>query len=215
MSDTNSAEPTQPESASPEPVEPKKKSKGLPTWVWFVGTFATVSLLGNALFGGNTWITSGVNFVNSTIAALSVEEDRSKDPFCLSGAVSEIDRANVLTVVNEADALVQTTTGAIGFAALTEDPEELANAIGTVKDSGPRYLVVGERLLTATDCGNATFEYLMEDFGNSMVAMGENFSQWNPESISEDPILLITVAPLIESAATKAQAILTYLETVE
>jgi len=39
--------------------EPKKKSKGLPTWVWFVGTFAIVSLLGNVVFGGNTWITTG------------------------------------------------------------------------------------------------------------------------------------------------------------
>jgi hypothetical protein len=200
------------EQTPPESSDPKKKSKGLPTWVWFVGTFAIVSLVGNVVFGGNTWITSGVNFVNNTIATLTAGEDRSKDPFCLTGEVSDIDRQNALTVVNEADALVQTTTGAIGYASLTEDPEELANAIGTVMESGPRYLEVGKRLLTATDCADETFEYLMEDFGNSLVAMGENFSQWNPQTLSEDPLLLITVTPLIESAATKARAILTYVD---
>lgn len=197
-----------------EPSEPKKKSKGLPTWVWFVGTFVIVSLLGNVIFGGNTWITSGVNFVNNTIATLSYEEDKSQDEFCLTGQVTESDRENAVNVVTEADSLVQTTTGAIGYASLTEDPEELATAIGIVRDSGPRYLVVGERLLTATDCGDETFEYLMEDFGNSMVAMGENFSQWSPESLIDDPLLLITVAPLIESAATQARAILTYVESL-
>lgn len=197
-----------------EPTEPKKKPKGLPTWVWFVGTFAIVSLLGNVVFGGNTWITTSLNFINNTVSSLTAEPDRSKDPFCLSGKVSEIDRANVVTVVNEADLLVQATTGAIGYASFTEDPEELANAIGTVRDSGPGYLVIGERLLTASDCGDPTFEYLMEDFGNSMVSMGENFSKWNPETLSEDPLLLITVTPLIESAATKARAILTYVENL-
>lgn len=197
-----------------EPSEPKKKSKGLPTWVWFVGTFVIVSLLGNVIFGGNTWITSGVNFINNTIATLSYEEDKSQDEFCLTGQVTESDRENAVNVVTEADSLVQTTTGAIGYASLTEDPEELATAIGIVRDSGPRYLVVGERLLTATDCGDETFEYLMEDFGNSMVAMGENFSQWSPESLIDDPLLLITVAPLIESAATQARAILTYVESL-
>ena len=45
-----------------------------------------------------------------------------------------------------------------------------------------------------------------------MVAMGENFSQWNPDSLLDDPLLLITVTPLIESAATQAKAILTYVE---
>ena len=129
---------------------------------------------------------------------MTAEEDRSQDPFCLTGEVSEIDRENALEIVNEADALVQTTTGAIGYASLTEDPEELADAIGSVRESGPRYLVVGERLLTATDCGDETFEYLMEDFGNSMIAMGENFSQWDPDSLLDDPLLLITVTPLIE-----------------
>jgi hypothetical protein len=200
------------EQTPPESSEPKKKSKGLPTWLWFIGTFAAVSLLGNAVFGGNTWITAGVNFVNNTIATLTAEPDRSEDPFCLSGEVSETDRANALTVVNEADLLVQTTTGAISFASMSDDPEDLAQAISTVRDSGPGYLVIGERLLTATDCGDATFEYLMEDFGNSMVSMGENFSQWDPQTLSEDPVLLITVTPLIDSASTKARAILTYLE---
>jgi hypothetical protein len=45
-----------------------------------------------------------------------------------------------------------------------------------------------------------------------MVSMGENFSQWDPQTLSEDPVLLITVTPLIDSASTKARAILTYLE---
>ena len=214
MSDTNPTEPNQPQPIPAVPAEPKKKSKGLPTWVWFVGTFAIVSLLGNVIFGGNTWITSGVNFVNNTIATLSFEEDTSRDDFCLTGEVSESDRVNAVTVINEADQLVQSTTGAIGYASLTEDPEELATAIGIVRDSGPRYLIVGERLQTATGCGDPTFEYLMGDFGNSMVAMGENFSQWNPESLLDDPLLLITVTPLIETSATKAKAILTYVETL-
>ena len=208
------SEQTPPEPIPAIPAEPKKKGKGLPTWVWFVGTFAIVSLLGNVIFGGNTWINSGVNFVNSTIAALSYEEDTSQDPFCLTGEVTEIDRTNALSVVNEADQLVQSTTGAIGYASLTEDVEELQNAILIVRESGPRYLVVGERMLTATDCQDPTFEYLMEDFGNSMIAMGENFSQWDPDSLLDDPLLLITVTPLIESAATKAQAILTYVESL-
>lgn len=191
---------------------PKKNSKGLPTWVWFVGTFAIVSLLGNVVFGGNTWITTASNFVTTTFAQLTAEPDRSKDPFCLSGKVTEVDRENALTVVTEADALVGTTTGAIGFASMTDNPDELATAINTVRESGPNYIVLGDRLLTAKDCDDKTFEYLMKDFGDSMVAMGENFQQWDPESLSEDPLLLITVTPLIESAATKARAILTYLE---
>jgi hypothetical protein len=212
MSEQNPPEPIPAEPNPTEPAGKKKKGKGLPTWVLFVGTFAIVSLLGNVVFGGNTWITSSVNFVNNTIASWSYEEDKSQDPFCLTGELSESDLANAATAVNEADALVQTTTGAISFASMTEDPEELAKAISTVRDSGPGYLVVGERLLTATNCTDETFKYLMEDFGNSMVSMGENFSQWDPQTLSEDPLLLITVTPLIESAATKARAILTYLE---
>jgi hypothetical protein len=197
-----------------EPIPSEKpKKKGLPTWVWFIGTFAVVSLLGNIVFGGNTWITSGINFINNTIASFSVEEDRSKDPFCLTGAVSQIDRDNTITVVNEADALVATTAGAIGYASMTDDPEELAKAINSVRESGAIYLVVGERLLTATNCNDATYEYLMKDFGDSMVAMGKNFEQWNPETLSDDPLLLITVTPLIEQAANRAQAIITYVES--
>jgi hypothetical protein len=214
MSEQNPPEPSVPEPIPAKPTEPKKKARGLPTWLWFAGTFAIVSLLGNAIFGGNTWIGAGANFVNNTIAALTAEEDRSQDPFCLTGEVSETDRANVLTVVTEADNLVQTTTGAISYASMTEDPEELVNAIGIVRESGPGYKVIGDRLLTAEDCSDETFEYLMEDFGNSMVEMGNNFEQWNPETLLEDPLLLITVTPLIDSAATKAKAILTYVESL-
>lgn len=197
------------------PQEPKKKSKGLPTWVWFVGTFAVVSVAGNAVFGGNTWIYSSINFVNNTIASMQVEEDTSQNDFCLTGEVSEIDKANTLTVVTEADALVGTTTGAIGFASLAENADEMANAIQTVRDSGPEYLRIGERLLTAKECGDPTYEYLMEDFGNAMVDMGENFGQWDPETLTSDPTLLITVTPLIETAASKARAILTYVENLK
>jgi hypothetical protein len=195
------------------PQEPKKKPKGLPTWVWFVGTFAIVSLLGNVVFGGNTWITTSTNFVTNTFNSLFPERDTSKDAFCLTGEVTEIDRANALTVVNEADALVGTTTGAIGYASLTSDPAELSNAIGAVRESGPQYLVIGERLLTAKDCADPTFEYLMQDFGGSLVEMSENFSEWDPETLLDNPLLLITVTPLIETAATKARAILTYVES--
>lgn len=197
------------------PQEPKKKPKGLPTWLLFVGTFAIVSLIGNVIFGGNTWINNGMNYVNSTIAALTAERDTSRDDFCLSGSVSESDRENALAVVTEAESLVQTTTGAIGFASLNEEPEQLVTGINIVRESGPRYLEIGERLLTAKDCNDETFEYLMEDFGTSLVDMGENFSQWNPESLYADPLLLITVTPLIENAASKAKAILTYVENLK
>jgi hypothetical protein len=197
------------------PQEPKKKPKGLPTWLLFVGTFAIVSLIGNVVFGGNTWINTGLNYVNNTIAAMSVVPDTSRDDFCLSGSVSESDLENTLAVVTEAESLVQTTTGAIGFASLDEDPEQLVTGINIVRESGPRYLEIGERLLTAKDCKDETFEYLMQDFGTSMVDMGENFSQWNPETLYADPLLLITVTPLIENAASKAKAILTYVENLK
>jgi hypothetical protein len=197
------------------PQEPKKKSKGLPTWIWFVGTFAVVSLVGNVVFGGNTWITASTNFLTTTFNSLNPERDTSKDDFCLTGAVTEIDKANALTVVNEADALVGTTTGAIGYASLSDDPDQLAQAIGTVRESGPAYLVLGKRLLTAKECGDPTFEYLMQDFGGSLVEMSENFSVWDPETLTTNPLLLITVTPLIESAATKARAILTYVENLK
>jgi hypothetical protein len=181
----------------------------------FVGTFAIVSLIGNVIFGGNTWINNGMNYVNSTIAALTAERDTTRDDFCLSGSVSESDRENALAVVTEAESLVQTTTGAIGFASLNEEPEQLVTGINIVRESGPRYLEIGERLLTAKDCNDETFEYLMEDFGTSLVDMGENFTQWNPESLATDPLLLITVTPLIENAASKAKAILTYVENLK
>jgi hypothetical protein len=197
------------------PQEPKKNSKGLPTWAWFVGTFAIVSLLGNVVFGGNTWITSTTNFVSSSLASIFPEQDNSKDDFCLSGGVSEIDKANILTVVTEADVLVGNTTGAIGFASMTDDIDVLANAISTVRESGPQYQIIGERLQTAQDCGDPTFEYLMQDLGNSLVAMGENFNQWDPETLTSDPAILLAVTPLIETAATKARAILTYVETMK
>jgi hypothetical protein len=196
------------------PQEPKKKSKGAPTWIWFIGTFAVVSLLGNVVFGGNTWITTSTNFLTTTFNSLFPERDTSKDAFCLTGAVTEIDRTNALAVVQEADTVVVSTSGAIGFAAQSTDPEGLAAAIGTVRESGPQYLALGERLLTAKECGDPTFEYLMQDFGGSLVEMGNNFGQWDPETLTSDPLLLITVAPLIESAANKARAILTYVESL-
>jgi hypothetical protein len=212
MSDQNPLEQT-PEPIPAKPIEPEKQGKAQPPWVWFVGTFAIVSLIGTVVFGGNTWITSVYNSINN-ISAVPFVEDSSRDSFCLTGKVSESDRVNAVTVVTEAEQLVQSTTGAIGYASLTEDPEELATGIGIVQDSAPRYLVIGERLLTATDCSDETFEYLMEDFGTSLVDMGKNFEQWDPETLFNDPLILITVTPLIESAATKAKAILTYVESL-
>jgi hypothetical protein len=120
------------------PQEPKKKSKGLPTWVWFVGIFAVVSLGGNVAFGGNTWVTSSTNFINTTIASLQVEKDTSQDPFCLTGSISTIDKENALAVINEADALIGSTTGTIGYASMTDDELEKTNAITTIAESGPR-----------------------------------------------------------------------------
>jgi len=193
------------------PQEPNKKSKGLPTWVWFAGTFAVVTLLGSAVFGGNTWVTTSTNFVANTYASLFPERDSSKDDFCLSGTVSEIDLENASMVVVEADALVGKTFAAISEASSTSDVDELATAIGTVRESGPQYLVIGQRLLTATDCADPEFENLMQEFGGSLVDLSENFGQWDPESLTVKPELLVTVTPLIESAITKAQAILTYL----
>lgn len=198
------------------PQEKPKRPKGIPTWVWFIVTFAVISVLGNVVLGGNTWINSAWQFVNNTfLVNNSVPVDTSKDPFCLSGEISEIDKENTLAVVTEADALVGTTTGAIGFASLSDNPDDLAEAINTVRESGPTYLVLGERLLTAIDCNDPTYEYLMKDFGDSLVAMGENFSQWDPQTLTENPLLLVTVTPLIEQAATKAQAIITFVENLE
>lgn len=197
------------------PQEPKKKSKGLPTWVWFVGTFAIVSLVGNVVFGGNTWITTGMNFINSTVASLQVEKDTSKDAFCLTGSISAIDKENATAVINEADALIGTTTGAIGYASMTEDDTEKSNAILTIAESAPTYLALGERLLTAKACDDATFSFLMEDFGNTLIEMSKNFEQWSLQAISEKPELLGSVPTLIETAVVKAQALIKFVETLE
>lgn len=197
------------------PQEPKKKSKGLPTWVWFVGTFAVVSLVGNVVFGGNTWITTGMNFINSTVASLQVEKDTSKDDFCLTGSISAIDKENGLAVINEADALIGTTTGAIGYASMTEDDTEKSNAIVTIAESAPTYLALGERMLTAKSCDDATFSFLMEDFGNTLIEMSKNFEQWSLQAISEKPELLGSVPTLIETAVVKAQALIKFVETLE
>ena len=197
------------------PQDPKKKSKGLPTWVWFIGTFAMVSLVGNVVFGGNTWITTGMNFVNNTIASLQVEKDTSKDAFCLTGSISAIDKENAPIAINEADALIGTTTGAIGYASVSDDQAEQAKAILTIQESGPRYLELGQRFLTATSCDDATFAFLMEDFGKTLIDMGENFEQWSPEALGEKPELLSSVPTLIETAIVKAQALIKFVETLE
>jgi hypothetical protein len=195
--------------------EPKNKKKGAPTWVWFVGTFAIVSLLGNVIFGGNTWINSSITFVNNTVASLQVEKDTSKDAFCLTGSLSATDLENALTVVNEADALVGNTTGAISFASKTEVEEEKIKAIGSIQESAKMYEEVGQRLLTAKNCDDETFAFLMADFGDTMIAMSDNFEQWSLETISEDPDLLSSVPTLIETAIVKAQALIKYLGTLE
>ena len=197
------------------PQEPKKKSKGLPTWFWFVGTFAIVSLLGNVVFGGNTWITTGVNFINNTVASLQVEKDTSKDPFCLTGSISAIDKENATAAINEADALIGTTTGAIGYASMTEDETEKSNAIVTIQESAPTYKALGERMLTAKACDDATFAFLMEDFGNTLVEMSKNFEQWSLQALTEKPELLSSVPTLIETAVIKAQALIKFVETLE
>jgi hypothetical protein len=197
------------------PQEPKKKPKGLPTWVWFIGTFAIVSLVGNVVFGGNTWITTSMNFINSTIASLQVEKDTSKDAFCLTGSISAIDKENAPIAINEADALIGTTTGAIGYASVSDDLAEQANAILTIQQSGSKYLELGERFLTAKSCDDATFAFLMEDFGNTLIEMGENFEQWSPDGLFEKPELLSSVPTLIETAVVKAQALIKFVETLE
>jgi hypothetical protein len=195
--------------------EPKKKKKGAPTWVWFIGTFAIVSVLGNVIFGGNTWINSSITFVNNTVASLQVEKDTSKDAFCLTGSLSATDLENALTVVNEADALVGNTTGAISYASKTEVEEEKIKAIGSIQESAKMYEEVGQRLLTAKNCDDETFAFLMADFGDTMIAMSDNFEQWSLEAISEDPDLLSSVPTLIETAIVKAQALIKYLGTLE
>ena len=210
MSELNPQEPV-----PAKPGEPKKKKKGAPTWVWFIGTFAIVSLIGNVVFGGNTWINSSITFVNNTVASLQLEKDTSKDAFCLTGSISAIDKENATAVINEADALIGTTTGAIGYASMTEDEAEQTNAITTIQESAPTYLALGERILTAKACDDATFSFLMEDFGNTLVDMGENFDQWSLQAFSEKPELLSSVPTLIETAVIKAQALIKFVETLE
>jgi hypothetical protein len=197
------------------PQEPKKNSKGLPTWVWFIGTFAIVSLIGNVVFGGNTWITTGMNFINSTVASFQVEKDTSKDAFCLTGSISAIDKENATAVVNEADALISTTTGAIGYASISEGDDEKTKAINTIQESAPTYRALGERIRTATSCDDPTFSFLMEDFGNTLVEMGANFDQWSLQAFAEKPELLSSVPTLIETAVIKAQALIKFVETLE
>ena len=210
MSELNPQEPV-----PAKPGEPKKKRKGAPTWVWFIGTFAIVSLIGNVVFGGNTWITTGMNFINSTIASLQVEKDTSKDPFCLTGSISAIDKENATAAINEADALIGTTTGAIGYASMTEDEVEQTSAIVNIQGSAPTYKALGERMLTAKSCDDATFAFLMEDFGNTLVEMSKNFDQWSLQALSEKPELLSSVPTLIETAVIKAQALIKFVETLE
>ena len=197
------------------PQEPKKNSKGLPTWAWFVGTFAIVSLIGNVVFGGNTWITTGMNFINSTVASFQVEKDTSKDAFCLTGSISAIDKENATAVINEADALISTTTGAIGYASISEGDDEKTKAINTIQESAPTYRALGERILTATSCDDPTFSFLMEDFGNTLVEMGATFDQWSLQAFAEKPELLSSVPTLIETAVIKAQALIKFVETLE
>jgi hypothetical protein len=156
-----------------------------------------------------------MNFINSTVASLQVEKDTSKDAFCLTGSISAIDKENATAVINEADALIGTTTGAIGYASMTEDDTEKSNAIVTIAESAPTYLALGERLLTAKACDDATFSFLMEDFGNTLIEMSKNFEQWSLQAISEKPELLGSVPTLIETAVVKAQALINFVETLE
>jgi hypothetical protein len=156
-----------------------------------------------------------MNFINNTVASLQVEKDTSKDAFCLSGSISAIDEENATAVINEADALIGTTTGAIGYASMTEDEAEKTKAIAIIQESAPTYQSLGERILTAKTCDDATFAFLMEDFGNTLVDMGENFGQWNLQALSEKPELLTSVPTLIETAVIKAQALIKFVETLE
>jgi hypothetical protein len=197
------------------PQEPKKKSKGLPTWVWFVGTFAIVSLLGNVVLGGNTWINSGITFVNNTVASLQVEKDSSKDPLCLTGAITATDSENAFTDVSEATALIRNTTGAIFYSFDTEVEEERIKAIESIQKSATVFKELGERILTAKNCDDETFAFLMEDFGNTMLEMSANFEQWNPDNIFQGSELLESVLTLIETAIIKAQSLTKYLETLQ
>jgi len=172
-------------------------------------------LLGNVVFGGNTWINTSANFITNSVNSLFPERDTSKDDFCLSGSISAIDKENAPVAINEVDTLIGTTTGAIGYASLSDDKAEQAKAILVIQQSGPSYLELGQRFLTATSCDDATFAFLMEDFGNTLIKMGENFEQWSPEALVEKPELLSGVPTLVETAVVKAQTLIKFMETLE
>jgi hypothetical protein len=70
-------------------------------------------------------------------------------------------------------------------------------------------------MLTAKACDDATFSFLMEDFGNTMIEMSDNFEQWSLEALNTDPNLLTNVPTLIETAIIKAQALIKFVETLE
>jgi hypothetical protein len=210
MSELNPQEPV-----PAKPSEPKKKKKGAPTWVWFVGTFAIVSLIGNVVFGGNTWINSSITFVNNTVASLQVEKDTSKDPLCLTGTISATDSQNAFTAVSESSALIRNTTGAISYAFDAEVEEERIKAIVSIQESAKVFKELGQRILTANNCDDETFAFLMEDFGITMIEMSENLDQWNPDNTSQGSQLLESILPLIESAIIKVQSLIKYLETLE
>jgi hypothetical protein len=55
----------------------------------------------------------------------------------------------------------------------------------------------------------------MEDFGNTLIAMSENFEQWSLQAISDKPELLTSVPTLIETAIVKGQALIKFVETLE
>jgi hypothetical protein len=69
--------------------------------------------------------------------------------------------------------------------------------------------------LTAKACDDETFSVLREDFGNTLIVMGENFEQWSLDAFEEDPNLLTSVPTLIETAIVKAQALIKFVETLE
>jgi hypothetical protein len=98
---------------------------------------------------------------------------------------------------------------------MTEVEEEKTKAITIIQESALTYRTLGERIFTAKTCDDATFAFLMEDFGNTLVEMGENFDQWSLQALSEKPELLSNVPTLIETAVIKAQALIKFVETLE